>query len=143
MQRILRGHPNIVNLVDSAWNRLPDGRYEGYILMEYCSGQPISLRRRPESTYGYFMCSSTYREEITVAKTYISTGSQASAGYLVPVRRSVQVGQDTVLVLVEYPFALLPSLHTRPMCSTFGTAQCPDSAQSHSRNGIPDIFALL
>jgi hypothetical protein len=40
-QRILRGHSNIVNLIDSAWNRLPDGRYEGYILMEYCSGQAI------------------------------------------------------------------------------------------------------
>lgn len=71
-QRILRGHPNIVNLIDSSWNRLPDGRYEGYILMEYCSGQPISLRRRAESTCGYFMCSSTYREAIKVAETYIS-----------------------------------------------------------------------
>ncbi|CCA67746.1 related to serine/threonine kinase ARK1 [Serendipita indica DSM 11827] len=41
IMRILRGHPNIVNLIDSAWNQLPDGRFEVFILMEFCAGGGI------------------------------------------------------------------------------------------------------
>jgi AP2-associated kinase len=37
-QRILKGHPNIVHLVDAAWNRTSTGVYEVFILMEYCPG---------------------------------------------------------------------------------------------------------
>ena len=45
IQRILRGHANIVNLIDSAWNQLPDGRFEVFILMEFCAGkfQPYQI----------------------------------------------------------------------------------------------------
>jgi len=42
-KRILKGHANIVNLIDSAWNRLPDGRYEVFILMEFCAGVYFAL----------------------------------------------------------------------------------------------------
>jgi hypothetical protein len=42
-KRILKGHVNIVNLIDSAWNRLPDGRYEVFILMEFCAGVYFAL----------------------------------------------------------------------------------------------------
>ncbi|VDB84210.1 unnamed protein product [Peniophora sp. CBMAI 1063] len=41
IMRILRGHPNIVNLIDAAWHRLPNGVYEIFILMEFCSGGGI------------------------------------------------------------------------------------------------------
>ncbi|KIM32268.1 hypothetical protein M408DRAFT_326890 [Serendipita vermifera MAFF 305830] len=41
IMRILKGHPNIVNLIDSAWNRLQDGRFEVFILMEFCAGGGI------------------------------------------------------------------------------------------------------
>ncbi len=39
-QRLLKGHPNIVHLIDAASHRLPDGSYEVFILMEFCPGQP-------------------------------------------------------------------------------------------------------
>ena len=38
-QRLLKGHPNIVHLIDAASHRLPDGSYEVFILMEFCPGQ--------------------------------------------------------------------------------------------------------
>lgn len=37
-QRLLRGHPNIVYLIDAAWAKMPTGAFEVYILMEYCPG---------------------------------------------------------------------------------------------------------
>lgn len=37
-QRLLRGHPNIVYLIDAAWAKMPSGAFEVYILMEYCPG---------------------------------------------------------------------------------------------------------
>jgi AP2-associated kinase len=37
-KRILKGHPNIVHLIDAAWNRTSNGVYEVFILMEFCSG---------------------------------------------------------------------------------------------------------
>lgn len=44
LQRILKGHPNIVHLVDAAWHRLSNGTYEVFILMEFCPGsQTIDL----------------------------------------------------------------------------------------------------
>lgn len=43
-QRILKGHPNIVHLIDAAWHRLSNGTYEVFILMEFCPGsQTIDL----------------------------------------------------------------------------------------------------
>lgn len=39
-QRLLRGHPNIVYLIDAAWAKMPTGAFEVYILMEYCPGMP-------------------------------------------------------------------------------------------------------
>src|SRR5258707_1316815 len=36
---ILKGHPNIVHLIDAAWHRMPTGMYEVFILMEFCSGK--------------------------------------------------------------------------------------------------------
>ncbi|KZT08782.1 uncharacterized protein LAESUDRAFT_757489 [Laetiporus sulphureus 93-53] len=41
VMRILRGHPNIVYLIDAAWHRLSNGTYEVFILMEYCAGGGI------------------------------------------------------------------------------------------------------
>ncbi|KLO07014.1 hypothetical protein SCHPADRAFT_923009 [Schizopora paradoxa] len=41
IMRILRGHPNIVYLIDAAWHRMDDGVYEVFILMEFCSGGGI------------------------------------------------------------------------------------------------------
>ena len=38
LQRILKGHPNVVHLVDAAWHRTSAGAYEVFILMEYCPG---------------------------------------------------------------------------------------------------------
>jgi len=45
-QRILKGHPNIVHLIDAAWHRLSNGTYEVFILMEFCPGsEMIDLSR--------------------------------------------------------------------------------------------------
>ncbi|GBE77261.1 predicted protein [Sparassis crispa] len=41
IMRILKGHPNIVFLIDAAWHRLPDGSFEVFIFMEYCAGGGI------------------------------------------------------------------------------------------------------
>ncbi|PAV22841.1 serine threonine [Pyrrhoderma noxium] len=41
IMRILRGHPNIVYLIDAAWHRMPNGMFEVFILMEFCSGGGI------------------------------------------------------------------------------------------------------
>ncbi|KAI0299776.1 hypothetical protein BC826DRAFT_1183794 [Russula brevipes] len=41
IMRILKGHPNIVHLIDAAWNRTSNGVYEVFILMEYCAGGGI------------------------------------------------------------------------------------------------------
>ncbi|EGO04436.1 hypothetical protein SERLA73DRAFT_68122 [Serpula lacrymans var. lacrymans S7.3] len=41
IMRILKGHPNIVHLIDAAWHRMANGMYEVFILMEYCSGGGI------------------------------------------------------------------------------------------------------
>ncbi|KAH8111853.1 hypothetical protein DFH11DRAFT_1728982 [Phellopilus nigrolimitatus] len=41
IMRILRGHPNIVYLIDAAWHKMPNGMFEVFILMEFCSGGGI------------------------------------------------------------------------------------------------------
>ncbi|KDQ63077.1 hypothetical protein JAAARDRAFT_147014 [Jaapia argillacea MUCL 33604] len=41
IMRILRGHPNIVYLIDAAWHRMANGMYEVFILMEFCQGGGI------------------------------------------------------------------------------------------------------
>ncbi|TFL06833.1 hypothetical protein BDV98DRAFT_541335 [Pterulicium gracile] len=41
IMRLLKGHPNIVHLIDAAWHRMPDGMYEVFILMEFCPGGGI------------------------------------------------------------------------------------------------------
>ncbi|EJC98674.1 uncharacterized protein FOMMEDRAFT_128984 [Fomitiporia mediterranea MF3/22] len=41
IMRILKGHPNIVHLIDAAWHRMPNGMFEVFILMEFCSGGGI------------------------------------------------------------------------------------------------------
>ncbi|TDL26341.1 hypothetical protein BD410DRAFT_741603, partial [Rickenella mellea] len=41
IMRILRGHPNIVYLIDAAWHRMSNGAYEVFILMEFCPGGGI------------------------------------------------------------------------------------------------------
>ncbi|KAG8219604.1 hypothetical protein J3R82DRAFT_557 [Butyriboletus roseoflavus] len=41
IMRILKGHPNIVHLIDAAWHRMPNGHYEVFILMEFCPGGGI------------------------------------------------------------------------------------------------------
>ncbi|EAU92589.2 other/NAK protein kinase [Coprinopsis cinerea okayama7 len=41
VMRVLKGHPNIVHLIDAAWHRLPNGTFEVFILMEYCPGGGI------------------------------------------------------------------------------------------------------
>lgn len=39
VQRLLRGHPNIVHFIDASWHKLPNGSFEVFILMEYCPGK--------------------------------------------------------------------------------------------------------
>ncbi|KAG6849978.1 hypothetical protein H0H93_002980 [Arthromyces matolae] len=41
VMRLLKGHPNIVHLIDAAWHQMPNGMYEVFILMEYCPGGGI------------------------------------------------------------------------------------------------------
>ncbi|KAJ7762320.1 hypothetical protein DFH07DRAFT_1059540 [Mycena maculata] len=41
IMRLLKGHPNIVHLIDAAWHRMPNGMYEVFILMEFCPGGGI------------------------------------------------------------------------------------------------------
>ncbi|KAI0275268.1 hypothetical protein BC834DRAFT_965674 [Gloeopeniophorella convolvens] len=41
IMRILKGHPNIVHLIDAAWHRTSTGIYEVFILMEFCAGGGI------------------------------------------------------------------------------------------------------
>ncbi|KAF9015725.1 hypothetical protein BDQ17DRAFT_1341538 [Cyathus striatus] len=41
VMRLLRGHPNIVYLIDAAWHKMSNGTYEVFILMEYCPGGGI------------------------------------------------------------------------------------------------------
>ena len=41
IMRLLRGHPNIVHLLDSASRPLANGQHEVYILMEFCQGGGI------------------------------------------------------------------------------------------------------
>jgi hypothetical protein len=42
-QRLLKGHPNIVHLIDAAWHKMPNGLYEVFILMEFCAGNAAHL----------------------------------------------------------------------------------------------------
>ncbi|KIJ21989.1 hypothetical protein PAXINDRAFT_105693 [Paxillus involutus ATCC 200175] len=41
IMRILKGHPNVVHLIDAAWHRMSNGQYEVFILMEFCPGGGI------------------------------------------------------------------------------------------------------
>ncbi|KAJ7194670.1 hypothetical protein GGX14DRAFT_678190 [Mycena pura] len=41
IMRLLKGHPNIVHLIDAAWHRMQNGLYEVFILMEFCPGGGI------------------------------------------------------------------------------------------------------
>ncbi|KAI6120690.1 hypothetical protein EDD16DRAFT_1574862 [Pisolithus croceorrhizus] len=41
IMRILKGHPNVVYLIEAAWHRMPNGQYEVFILMEFCQGGGI------------------------------------------------------------------------------------------------------
>ncbi|KAG6830894.1 hypothetical protein H0H92_014045 [Tricholoma furcatifolium] len=41
VMRLLKGHPNIVHLIDAAWQQTPNGMYEVFILMEFCPGGGI------------------------------------------------------------------------------------------------------
>ncbi|KAF5368418.1 hypothetical protein D9758_002156 [Tetrapyrgos nigripes] len=41
IMRLLKGHPNIVHLIDAAWHRMSNGLYEVFILMEFCQGGGI------------------------------------------------------------------------------------------------------
>ncbi|KAL5533626.1 hypothetical protein ACEPAG_86 [Sanghuangporus baumii] len=41
IMRILKGHPNIVYLIDAAWHRMSNGMFEVFILMEFCQGGGI------------------------------------------------------------------------------------------------------
>lgn len=41
VMRLLKGHPNIVHLIDAAWHRMSNGLYEVFILMEFCPGGGI------------------------------------------------------------------------------------------------------
>ncbi|KAG2355167.1 hypothetical protein BDR07DRAFT_1613821 [Suillus spraguei] len=41
IMRILKGHPNVVHLIDAAWHRMATGMYEVFILMEFCPGGGI------------------------------------------------------------------------------------------------------
>ncbi|KAF8204012.1 kinase-like domain-containing protein [Pholiota molesta] len=40
-ERLLKGHPNIVHLIDASWHKLPNGTFEVFILMEFCPGGGI------------------------------------------------------------------------------------------------------
>lgn len=40
---MLKGHPNIVHLIDAAWHKMPNGMFEVFILMEYCPGKVDAL----------------------------------------------------------------------------------------------------
>jgi len=42
-KRILKGHPNIVHLIDAAWHKTSNDVYEVFILMEYCPGSLYSI----------------------------------------------------------------------------------------------------
>ncbi|KAG0702737.1 hypothetical protein DFH29DRAFT_999123 [Suillus ampliporus] len=39
IMRILKGHPNVVHLIDAAWHKMANGMYEVFILMEFCPGK--------------------------------------------------------------------------------------------------------
>ncbi|KAF5385004.1 hypothetical protein D9615_001210 [Tricholomella constricta] len=41
VMRLLKGHPNIVHLIDAAWHKMPNDMYEVFILMEFCPGGGI------------------------------------------------------------------------------------------------------
>ncbi|KAF9486480.1 hypothetical protein BDN70DRAFT_988034 [Pholiota conissans] len=41
IMRLLKGHPNIVHLIDASWHKLPNGTFEVFILMEFCPGGGI------------------------------------------------------------------------------------------------------
>ncbi|KAH7914728.1 hypothetical protein BJ138DRAFT_1143146 [Hygrophoropsis aurantiaca] len=41
IMRILKGHPNIVYLIDAAWHKMANGMFEVFILMEFCPGGGI------------------------------------------------------------------------------------------------------
>ncbi|KAL0951667.1 hypothetical protein HGRIS_008346 [Hohenbuehelia grisea] len=41
IMRLLKGHPNIVHLIDAAWHKMSNGMFEVFILMEYCPGGGI------------------------------------------------------------------------------------------------------
>ncbi|KJA28499.1 hypothetical protein HYPSUDRAFT_197351 [Hypholoma sublateritium FD-334 SS-4] len=41
IMRLLKGHPNIVHLIDAAWHKLPNNTFEVFILMEFCPGGGI------------------------------------------------------------------------------------------------------
>lgn len=41
IMRCLKGHPNIVHLIDAASHKMPSGGYEVFILMEFCPGGGI------------------------------------------------------------------------------------------------------
>ncbi|KAI6136414.1 hypothetical protein F5141DRAFT_1074490 [Pisolithus sp. B1] len=41
IMRILKGHPNVVYLIEAAWHRMSNGQYEVFILMEFCQGGGI------------------------------------------------------------------------------------------------------
>ncbi|KAG2154569.1 hypothetical protein DEU56DRAFT_976352 [Suillus clintonianus] len=41
IMRILKGHPNVVHLIDAAWHKMANGMYEVFILMEFCPGGGI------------------------------------------------------------------------------------------------------
>ncbi|KNZ80622.1 Serine/threonine-protein kinase ppk30 [Termitomyces sp. J132] len=46
VMRLLKGHPNIVHLIDAAWHKMESGMYEVFILMEYCGGIIDMMNRR-------------------------------------------------------------------------------------------------
>ena len=58
LQRILRGHPNIVYLIDAAWHKMPSGMFEVFILMEFCQGKRLftfahSIRSKISNTHSH------------------------------------------------------------------------------------------
>ena len=49
-QRMLKGHSNVVHLIDAAWRRPPNGTYEAFTPMEFCLGsQMIGLTSADKS----------------------------------------------------------------------------------------------
>ncbi|KAG2045116.1 hypothetical protein BDR03DRAFT_907797 [Suillus americanus] len=47
IMRILKGHPNVVHLIDAAWHKMATGMYEVFILMEfYIGGGIIDMMNR-------------------------------------------------------------------------------------------------